>query len=45
MIEAAPGQRIGRIVLRETCLMDHLCGGARLEGVGRSTFQEGVRRW
>lgn len=27
LVEAAPGQRFGRIVLRQTCLMDHLCGG------------------
>ncbi|KAF8068165.1 unsaturated glucuronyl hydrolase [Scenedesmus sp. PABB004] len=27
LIEAAPGQRFKRIVLRETCLLDHLCGG------------------
>ncbi|WIA11152.1 hypothetical protein OEZ85_011291 [Tetradesmus obliquus] len=27
LIEAAPQQRFKRIVLRETCLMDHLCGG------------------
>lgn len=27
LIEAAPAQRFQRIVLRETCLLDHLCGG------------------
>lgn len=27
LIEAAPKQRFERIVLRETCLMDHLTGG------------------
>lgn len=27
LIEAAPKQRFDRIVLRETCLVDHLTGG------------------
>lgn len=27
LIDAAPGQRFKRIVLRETCLLDHLCNG------------------